>query len=129
MSTLYAHSRNVDGERHSLDVHLRAVADLAASFAAPFGGDDLARWAGLAHDLGKAGERFFYIDIGSYAGQQDTQWSRRLKVPLNLITWDLIKSGKVLAAKIPGTGKDGGPSCAYEWRKRVDPSWNWRPEK
>jgi Family of unknown function (DUF5990) len=78
---------------------------------------------------GPTGERFFYVDIGTYAGQTNTQWSRRLKVPLSLITWDLINSGKVLMAKIPGTGKDGGPSCAYEWRKLVDPSWKWQTEK
>ncbi|HEU0115186.1 MAG TPA: CRISPR-associated endonuclease Cas3'', partial [Thermomicrobiales bacterium] len=55
---LYAHSRNADGERHPLDVHLRAVADLAASFAAPFGAGELARWTGQAHDVGKASQAF-----------------------------------------------------------------------
>ncbi len=78
---------------------------------------------------GAAGERFFYINIGTYAGQTNTTWSRRLKVPLYLIGWDAIESGKILAAKIPGMAKDGGPSCAYEWRKRVDPSWRWEPKK
>jgi len=75
---------------------------------------------------GSAGERFFYIDIGTYAGQTNTEWSRRLKVPLCGITWDMINSKRVGVANIPGTGKDGGPSCAYEWRRRVDPSWRWR---
>jgi hypothetical protein len=74
---------------------------------------------------GAAGERFFYINIGSYAGQTDTQWNRRLKVPLYLIGWDAINSGGILGATIPRRDKSGGPSCAYEWRKRVDPSWNW----
>lgn len=74
---------------------------------------------------GSAGERFFYINIGTAAGQTDTPWSRRLKVPLYLIDWSTIESGRILTAGIPGTGKDGGPSCAYEWRKRVDPSWKW----
>jgi Family of unknown function (DUF5990) len=77
------------------------------------------------HVQGAAGERFFYINIGTYAGQTDTPWGRRLKVPLYLIGWDEIASGKILSAGIPGTDKDGGPSCAYEWRKRVDPSWRW----
>src|SRR5689334_18778052 len=36
---------------------------------------------------GAAGERFFYINIGTYAGQTETPWSRRLKVPLYLINW------------------------------------------
>jgi hypothetical protein len=74
---------------------------------------------------GPAGERFVYINIGTYAGQTNTSWSRRLKIPLSGITWDMLNSGKVLVAHIPGTGKDGGPSCAYEWRKRVSPSWQW----
>jgi hypothetical protein len=38
-------------------------------------------------------------------------------VPLEGITWELIrkivrKPGYRLSAKIPGTGKDGGPNCA-----------------
>lgn len=74
---------------------------------------------------GKRGDRFVYVNIGTYAGQGNTQWSRRLKVPLNVITRQLINSGTVLVAKIPGTDKDGGPSCAYEWRRRVDPGWQW----
>lgn len=78
---------------------------------------------------GPSGERFVYINIGTYAGQTNTCWSRRLKIPLGGITWNMIRSGKVLIASIPGTGKDGGPSCAYSWRKEVDPSWNWKMEK
>lgn len=78
---------------------------------------------------GSAGERFFYINIGTYAGQTETPWNRRLKVPLYLIGWEAIESGRVLVASIPGTARDGGPSCAYEWRKRVDPSWHWEPDK
>src|ERR1700752_2336416 len=27
-------------------------------------------------------DRFVYIDIGTYAGQKDSQWGRRLKIPL-----------------------------------------------
>jgi len=75
---------------------------------------------------GPSGERFFYIDIGTYAGQENTCWSRRLKVPLSGISWDLINANKILVAQIPGTGKDGGPSCAYEWRRRVSSSWGWQ---
>ena len=65
---------------------------------------------------GPQGERFVYLDIGTYAGQKETSWSRRLKVPLSGITWDLIdrvdKLPSVLEARVPGTGKDGGPNCA-----------------
>ena len=61
--------------------------------------------------------RFIYIDVGTYAGQKNTPWSRRMKIPLEAITWPLIKTvlgrpGHALSASIPGTGRDGGPSCA-----------------
>src|SRR6185295_10266917 len=59
---------------------------------------------------GPAQQRFVYIDIGTYAGQTDTHWSRRLKVPLLGITWDLIQKKKTLETHVPGTGKDGGPT-------------------
>jgi uncharacterized protein DUF5990 len=66
---------------------------------------------------GPTGERFVYIDIGTYAGQTETCWSRRLKIPLRGITWDMIDlvsvdSGSLLETRVPGTGKDGSPSCA-----------------
>jgi hypothetical protein len=59
-------------------------------------------------------ERFVYLDIGTYAGQTDSRWSRRLKVPLRGITWDVVKqaSSGVLETRVPGTGKDGSPTCA-----------------
>jgi hypothetical protein len=65
---------------------------------------------------GPTGERFVYIDIGTYAGQTETCWSRRLKIPLRGITWKMIEEvtdGKsLLETQVPGTGKDGSPSCA-----------------
>lgn len=89
--------------------------------------DDLPNFAG-PFVQGPAGERFVYINIGTNAGQTDTPWSRRLKIPLGGISWDMVSSGKVLVAHVPGTGKDGGPSCAYAWRKGVGPSWQWELE-
>jgi len=63
---------------------------------------------------GTANERFIYIDIGTFAGQTDSVWSRRLKVPLNGITMEMIQQGlsdsKLLMQTIvPGTGKEGWP--------------------
>ena len=57
-------------------------------------------------------QRFIYVDIGTYAGQADSCWSRRLKVPLDGIPAKFIGSGGVLEAHVPGTGRDGGPNCA-----------------
>jgi Family of unknown function (DUF5990) len=64
---------------------------------------------------GPANARFVYLDIGTYAGQKNTPWSRRLKIPLTGITWQLIKkvaaSSQTIEARVPGTGGDGGPTC------------------
>lgn len=61
---------------------------------------------------GSPRQRFVYIDIGTYAGQADSCWSRRLKVPLDGIPARFIGVGGVLEARVPGTGRDGGPNCA-----------------
>lgn len=63
------------------------------------------------------GQRFIYIDIGTYAGQPEPAWGRRLKIPLTGIDWPMIdqliaKPGAVLQTHVPGTGKDGTPACA-----------------
>ena len=61
--------------------------------------------------------RFIYIDIGKLAGQTKSKWDRRIKIPLEGITWKMIDQlvddpKRLLVASIPGTGKDGGPNCA-----------------
>lgn len=76
---------------------------------------------------GPPAARFVYLDIGSCAGQTDTPWSRRLKIPLGGIGWDVIERGRqaraaVLEARVPGTGRDGGPTCATV--KNFD---GWKP--
>jgi hypothetical protein len=75
---------------------------------------------------GPAGGRFVYLDIGTYAGQTGTPWSRRLKVPLYGITAKMIDQlaenpGLVLEARVPGIGRDGGPNCAT-----VKPFAGWK---
>jgi Family of unknown function (DUF5990) len=75
---------------------------------------------------GKRGERFVYIDIGMYAGQLDSIWGRRLKIPLQGITLEMINATIAdpkgfLVAKVTGTGKDGGPNCGT-----VKPFSGWR---
>jgi hypothetical protein len=65
--------------------------------------------------------RFIYIDIGQFAGQKACQWSRRLKIPLSGITWQMIEKGSLLEARIRDTGKDGGPSCGT-----VKPCEGWK---
>jgi hypothetical protein len=73
---------------------------------------------------GPANKRFIYLDIGTYAGQTNTPWSRRLKIPLAGITWQMIEQASVasvaIETRVPGTGKDGGPTCGT-----VKPSFGW----
>jgi CRISPR-associated endonuclease/helicase Cas3 len=56
----YAHSKEGRpvAEWQPLDEHLKNVAELAADFAKPFGGEEWARLAGLWHDLGKYSNEF-----------------------------------------------------------------------
>ncbi len=75
---------------------------------------------------GPATGRFIYIDIGKLASQPDSCWERRIKVPLGGITWEMIEKAfadpkLVLEARLPGTGKDGGPSCGT-----VKPVEGWK---
>ncbi len=68
--------------------------------------------------------RFVYIDIGTYAGQKDSQWSRRLKVPLTGIDGkllDTLSSNQLLQCEVLGAGKDGSPNCAT-----VKPFSGWK---
>jgi hypothetical protein len=78
-------------------------------------------------------ERFIYIDIGTYAGQSDTPWSRRLKIPLVGVSWEMIErasanSHAAIETSVPGTGRDGGPNCGglkasqVEWELRLSKS-------
>lgn len=70
-------------------------------------------------------QRFVYIDIGTSAGQAESCWSRRLKIPLDSIPAKAIGAGGVFEARLPGTGRDGGPVCAtvkdFDGWKRVAP--------
>jgi hypothetical protein len=75
---------------------------------------------------GPPSERFVYIDIGTYAGQTNSCWSRRLKIPLSGITRVMIDrlvddSQAVIEARVPGTGRDGGPTCGT-----VKPFSGWK---
>lgn len=75
---------------------------------------------------GTTNERFIYIDIGTFAGQKDSVWSRRLKIPLNDITMDMIQQALsdtklVMQTIVAGTGKDGGPNCGT-----VKPFSGWK---
>jgi uncharacterized protein DUF5990 len=101
------------------DLHFEFLVDLKQGdqTMADFGGDSV---------HGPLGERFIYIDIGTCAGQKETQWTRRLKIPLRDISDEMIKAvvdddKRALHITVPGTGRDGGPNCAT-----VKPFPGWR---
>ena len=48
---------------------------------------------------GPRGDRYFYIDIGTYAGQTDSCWSRRLKIPLEGVPGKMIRTGGVFQGR------------------------------
>jgi hypothetical protein len=80
---------------------------------------------------GPPGGRFVYIRIGTYAGQADTPFSRRLKIPLRGITPDMIRrvssaKGAVLETRVQGTGRDGTPACASV---KDFGGWNLQPTR
>jgi hypothetical protein len=66
---------------------------------------------------GPRDSRFIYVNSGTSAGQHDSNWTRRAKLPLTKISAALVKRvladpGSVLEARIEGVGRDGGPACA-----------------
>jgi hypothetical protein len=61
--------------------------------------------------------RFVYVNAGTSAGQLGSPWTRRVKVQLGGIGWPLVEAAladpdAVLAVRIAGRAKDGGPACA-----------------
>jgi hypothetical protein len=64
---------------------------------------------------GPPGGRFVYLNVGTFAGDAASCWSRRAKVPLSGLAWPSIEAlatGERLEARIAGRARDGGPLCA-----------------
>jgi len=66
---------------------------------------------------GPPAARFLYVTVGVRAGQHDSPWNRRAKIPLTGIPDDVlnavrVRTGLVLEARIAGRARDGGPACA-----------------
>ena len=77
---------------------------------------DGVRWRGPVVQ-GPAAGRFVYVNAGLRAGQPDSCWDRRAKVPLHGITPALVAVARttsdcVLTARMAGQARDGGPACA-----------------
>lgn len=75
---------------------------------------------------GPAGGKFVYVNIGTYAGQLNSIWAGRMKVPLTNVTWNmadaLLANPKlILATTVPGTKPNGSPNYAT-----VKPFEGWK---
>ena len=68
--------------------------------------------------------RFLYLSVGRYAGQDDSPWAGRVKVPLGEIQWDKIVAlalGDRLTARIAGQSPKGVPALASV--RLLPPGW------
>jgi hypothetical protein len=68
--------------------------------------------------------RFVYLALGRYAGQPNSEWGGRVKVPLGDLGWDQINAlpaGARLAARIAGQSPKGGPALAS--MRLLPPGW------
>lgn len=104
--------------RFALTVRVRQAASEAPRFLGPF-------------TQGRPTARFVYITVGVRAGQAESRWDRRVKVPLQGITPPLIaqtleRPDAVLEAVLEGTLGDGSPICAT--RPFVNGGWHVRPK-
>ena len=66
---------------------------------------------------GPPAARFVYINSGTYAGDADSPWGTRAKVPLTGISASVVKRAlasprSVVVGTIAGTAKNGGPAAA-----------------
>ena len=117
---LYALQKGSGNNYETVQKQMAASDDLSFKFTIKVKGDrskdKLPKFSG-SYVQGPSDNKFVYIDIGTYAGQTNTIWSRRLKIPLTGITWEAIDSltrnqNSIMETRVPGTGKDGGPNCA-----------------
>lgn len=104
----------VDDMVFSLPVRLKIAKTGEPDFSGPF-------------VQGPLGGRFVYINVGSSAGDLDSPWQRRMKIPLTGINNEMISQiekdkSSYLKTSVPGKGKDGTPNCAT-----IKPFAGWRP--
>jgi len=77
-----------------------------------------------AYVQGPPEARFVYLPLGRYAGQADSEWAGRVKVPLGGLGWDQIEAlapGTRLVARITGQSPKGGPALAS--MRLLPPGW------
>ncbi len=77
------------------------------------------------YSQGPRDARFVYVNTGTYAGDADSEWGRRAKLPLGGVTSEQVEQvlanpKLLLETSFAGTGRDGSPTCAtvkgLEWK-------------
>jgi CRISPR-associated endonuclease/helicase Cas3 len=121
----WAHTPNTEGDWHDLADHLTAVAEMARSFAEPFGGGETAYWAGLWHDLGK-----FHPEFQGYLAACER--ARREGEPAPARSVDHKGAGTVQASRCAGplafliAGHHGGLHNRSDLQARLN-EWTGQP--
>lgn len=110
-----AHSPNTAGTPHLLADHLRAVASLAEQFASRYHAGEMARIAGMLHDIGKANPEFQRYLADSH--RAETEGGPKPKSTPHSIfgAATLARAGIVLPA-YAAAGHHGGLSNASDLR-------------
>lgn len=74
---------------------------------------------------GPAGSKYVYVNIGKQAGDPDSRWDRRVKVPLAGLSTALlqlaIERDAALEVGYWGIRRGGTPACATV---PLDPGWH-----
>lgn len=111
---MFAHSQNLQGQRHGLELHLRNVAQRARTFAGKWGAGEIAYWMGLWHDLGK-----FNPEFQSYLETCEKHPGSRRRGP------DHASAGAIFALKLweglafPLAGHHGGLPDTVDLKQRL----------
>ncbi|WP_093387227.1 CRISPR-associated helicase/endonuclease Cas3 [Rugamonas rubra] len=122
MPNFYAHSTDQadKSDWQPLSEHLQAVGDMAARFAGDFSAAELARVAGLLHDLGKYTKEFQLRLAGEHGRVDHSTWGARIACER------YGQLGKLLAYGIAGhhagmaNGRDPGERSPLAERLRAD---------
>ena len=120
------------GASELVDVVVSTGADISFDLAVraqPVTGAEGVRFLG-PFTQGPPAVRFLYVCSGTSAGQLDSCWTRRAKIPLSGVVWPLVEQvcttpSVSLEACFDGRARDGGPACATV--RLLDGGWRLRP--
>lgn len=118
---LLAHSPNDKGTEHYLADHLHAVAELAEGFASRFGAGELARLAGIAHDIGKANPDFQRYLLDSWRAEKEGGRKPR-SVPHSIYGAVILAQSMNEILSIVAAGHHGGLADISDLKARLSVS-------